>query len=62
VHARLTDAGGSILVDVPVLQVLGPSAAGAGGGTVDPNAVTSTGDIKFRASAEILTGWSSSMA
>jgi hypothetical protein len=58
VHARLTDAGGSPLVDVPVMQVLGPSSGGGGGGgSVDPSSIASTGDIKFRATTEILTGW-----
>lgn len=58
VHVRLTDAGGLVLVDIPVLQVVGPSSGGGGGGgSVDPNAIASTGDMKFRPTSEILPGW-----
>lgn len=57
VHVNLTDSGGVVLVDVPVMQVVGPSAGGGGGGTVDPNSVMATGDWKWRQSAEILAGW-----
>lgn len=59
VHPRLTDAGGLVIVDVPVMQVLGPSSGGGGGGggSVDPSSIASTGDIKFRATSETLTGW-----
>lgn len=60
VHARLTDAGGNTLIDIPVLQVLGPSSGGGGGGgSVDPTSVAATGDIKWRvgAAAEVVNGW-----
>jgi len=58
IHVRLTSAAGVVQID-STLQVLGPSSGGGGGGggTVDPSAIASTGDIKYRASAEILLGW-----
>jgi hypothetical protein len=59
IHVRLTDASGNQQVDT-TMQVLGPSSGGGGGGgggTVDPTSVASTGDIKFRLTSEILTGW-----
>jgi hypothetical protein len=59
VHLRLTDASGVVVYDYPAVQVLGPSSGGGGGGGggVDPTSIASTGDIKFRASGEVLTGW-----
>lgn len=57
VHVRLTDSGGLPLVDIPVLQVVGPSGGGGGGAGVDPNAIATTGDIKFRQSSEVVPGW-----
>lgn len=60
VHVRLTDANGVVIFDYPTMQVVGPSSGGGGGGggsTVDPTTVLSTGDIKFRATSETLTGW-----
>lgn len=57
IHARLTTAQGAVVVDT-TMQVLGPSSgSGGGGSTVDPTSILSTGDIKFRATAEVLTGW-----
>jgi len=60
IHVRLTSAAGVVQID-STLQVLGPSSGGGGGGggggTADPTAVASTGDIKYRASGEILLGW-----
>lgn len=57
VHVRLTDAAGVVQFDTTTL-VIGPSGGGGGGGgTVDPTAIASTGDIKFRASGDTLTGW-----
>jgi hypothetical protein len=60
VHVRLTDSNGVVLFDYPTLQVVGPSSGGGGGGggsAVDPTTVLSTGDIKFRATSETLSGW-----
>jgi microcystin-dependent protein len=60
VHVRLTDATGVVIFDYPVMQVVGPSSGGGGGGggsSVDPTTVLSTGDIKFRATSETLSGW-----
>lgn len=57
VHVRLTDSGGLVQVDIPVLQVVGPSTGGGGGGSVDPNTIASVGDVKFRPTSEILPGW-----
>jgi hypothetical protein len=59
VHARLLDPTGVVLLDVLSMQVTGPSSGGGGGGggSVDPTTVLSTGDIKFRATSETLTGW-----
>jgi hypothetical protein len=57
IHARLLDASGVQQVDV-TMQVLGPSSGGGGGGsTVDPTTIAATGDIKFRMTAETVTGW-----
>lgn len=58
VHARLTDASGTVQFDYPNMQVIGPSSGGgSGGGGVDPTTVASTGDVKFRMTGEIITGW-----
>lgn len=57
VHVRLTDAAGVVQIDTNSL-VIGPSGGGGGGGpSVDPTTIASTGDIKFRATGENLTGW-----
>ena len=57
-HVRLTDSAGVVQFDYPNMLVIGPSSGGGGGGgTVDPTAISSTGDIKFRATSETLTGW-----
>ena len=58
-HARLTTAQGVVVFDIPQMQVVGPSSGGGtGGGTsVDPTTVATTGDIKWRATNEVLTGW-----
>lgn len=60
VHIRLTDASGVVIFDYPTVQVVGPSSGsggGGGGGGVDPTALASTGDMKFRPTTETLTGW-----
>lgn len=60
VHVRLTDASGVVVFDYPTMQVIGPSSGGGGGGgggSVDPTTVAATGDVKFRATSESLTGW-----
>lgn len=57
VHVRLTDSGGVVQFDYPSMLVIGPSGGGGGGGSVDPTTIASTGDIKFRATGEILSGW-----
>ena len=59
VHVRLTDSTGVVVFDYPDLQVLGPSSGGGGGGggSVDPTSIAATGDMKFRPTAETLTGW-----
>ena len=60
VHLRMTDSGGGIVFDYPNVLVIGGSGGGGGGGggqVVDPNAIASTGDIKFRLSGELLPGW-----
>src|SRR5437899_806549 len=55
IHPRLTDSGGVIIVDVPVMQVLGPSTGGASGGaTIDPTTIMSVGDTKFRPTNDVL--------
>src|SRR6185437_5878883 len=57
VHVRLTDSSGVVQVDT-TMQVLGPSSGGGGGGsTIDPTTIAATGDIKYRATNESLTGW-----
>jgi microcystin-dependent protein len=57
VHVRATDPSGVVLFDYPTMQVIGPSSGGGGGGSVDPTSVFSSGDIKIRATSEILIGW-----
>lgn len=59
IHVRLTDSTGVVIFDYPNMQVIGPSSGGGGGGggSVDPTTVFSTGDTKFRATSETLTGW-----
>lgn len=57
VHVRLTDAAGVVKFDYPSMLVVGPSGGGGGGGSVDPTTVFSTGDIKFRQTNEVLSGW-----
>jgi hypothetical protein len=57
VHVRLTDSSGVQQFDYPSMLVIGPSGGGGGGTTVDPTTVLSTGDIKFRMTGELVTGW-----
>jgi microcystin-dependent protein len=56
-HPRLTDANGSVLADIGVCLVVGPSGGSIPGPGVDANSVASTGDIKFRPTSETLSGW-----
>lgn len=57
IHVRLTDSSGNVYLDT-TMQVLGPSSgSGGGGSTVDPTTIFATGDIKFRPTSEVLTGW-----
>jgi len=56
-HARLTDSTGVSQFDYPSMLVIGSAGGGGGGGTVDPTTIASTGDIKFRGTSEVLTGW-----
>lgn len=57
IHVRLTDASGNVQVDTTMPVIGGSTGGGGGGGTVDPTAIASTGDIKFRPTSETLTGW-----
>lgn len=57
VHVRLTDAAGNQLYDNLSVLVIGPSAGAAPSGGVDPNAILSTGDMKWRPTSETLAGW-----
>jgi hypothetical protein len=59
VHVRLTDAQGVVQFDIPNMQVVGPSSGGGGGGggTVDPAAIFSPGDFKWRPDGQLLPGW-----
>ncbi len=59
VHVRLTDANGVVILDQATMQVVGPSSGGGAqsGGSIDPTTIASTGDTKFRATSETLTGW-----
>jgi hypothetical protein len=57
IHIRLTDSAGLVYVDT-TMQVLGPSSGGGGGGgTVDPTALISTGDLKFKYATGPLPGF-----
>lgn len=57
VHARLTDANGSVQFDYPSMLVIGPSGGGGGGSSVDPSTIFGTGDVKWRPTSETLSGW-----
>lgn len=57
VHVRLTDTGGVVIFDYPSMLVIGASGGSSSGGTVDPSAIASTGDVKFRPTGETLVGW-----
>jgi hypothetical protein len=58
VSVRLTDQFGVVQFSYPSTLVIGPSGGGGGGGpSIDPTTIASTGDIKFRATSETLTGW-----
>ena len=57
-HVRLTDQNGVVIFDNPSIQVIGASSGGGGGGgTVDPTTILATGDFKWRATTETLTGF-----
>src|SRR5260221_3385325 len=57
VHVRLTDANGIVQFDIPSALVIGPSSGGGGGGTIDPTTIFATGDYKWRATSEFVTGF-----
>ena len=63
VHVRLTDATGVVILDYPTMQVIGPSttsSSGPGPGpgpSIDPTTIAATGDVRFRATGETLSGW-----
>lgn len=58
VSVRLTDQFGVPQFSYPSMLVIGPAGGGGGGGgSIDPTTIASTGDIKFRATGETLTGW-----
>jgi hypothetical protein len=57
IHVRLTDANGVVQFDIPSMLVVGASSGGGGGGSVDPTTILSTGDYKWRATGEFVTGW-----
>ena len=56
-RARFTDSAGNVQFDDDSILAIGPSSGGGGGGTVDANALASTGDVKFRPQAGTLAGW-----
>jgi hypothetical protein len=58
-HIRLTDASGNVKVDttLPVLGIAVTTSGGSGGTTVDPTTILATGDVKYRFTTEILTGF-----
>jgi len=56
-HVRLTDAAGVVQIDATLATLGTGGGGGGGGGVADPSSVAATGDIKFRLSAESLTGW-----
>ena len=56
-RARFTDIAGNVQFDDDAILAIGPSSGGGGGGTVDANAIASTGDVKFRPQSGSLAGW-----
>jgi hypothetical protein len=57
VHARLTDSSGVVQFDYPSLLVVGPSSGGGGGQSFDPTSIPVTGDVKFRPTGDVVSGW-----
>lgn len=56
-RVQITDADGTILRALTAIPMQVGSGGGGGGGTVDASTIASTGDHKWRPSAELLTGW-----
>lgn len=58
-HLRMTTSGGVIILDADGLPIIGPSGGGGGGGDnpVNPDAVLTTGDIKYRYDDGFLSGY-----
>ena len=57
VHVRLTDASGVVQFDYPSMLVIGQSGGTAPAQSFDPTAIPVTGDVKFRPTTDILSGW-----
>lgn len=56
-HIRLTDSVGSVQFDYPQMPSIGPSSTGASGSAADTSTLFSTGDTKWRPTAEQLSGF-----
>jgi len=57
-RARLTNSVGAVQFDEDNVLAIGPSTgAGGGGPAINPDSILSTGDVKWKPGAEILTGW-----
>lgn len=56
-HLRLTDNGGVVVLDAPIVPSIGPSSTGSSGGAVDPTTVFSTGDVKWQPIQGQIVGW-----
>lgn len=57
VAVKLVDANGGLQFSYPNMLVIGPSGGTAPGPGVDPTTIFQPGDIKFRPTAETLSGW-----
>lgn len=57
IKIRLDDQFGVTQVVADNILVIGPSAGGGGGSTIDPTTIASTGDLKWSYGTQVITGW-----
>lgn len=57
IKIRLTDSLGNAILTADNILVVGPSAGGGSGATIDPTTIAATGDIKQVYGNQVLSGW-----
>lgn len=57
IKIRLTDKFGNPILTADNILVVGPSAGGGSGATIDPTTIAATGDLKHAYGTQVLTGW-----